>query len=167
MGERRTEGMDLTGGPALAATEAGTRATRVSEQSGWLEGPGWWEVEARAAERARLGRGKRAGRPGQGRKRTGRAQGKEEKGPVSGLGRDQKRKGSGLGCWGLGRPGGKRATWAGWVAGFRSGWGFLFSFPLFFFKPTQIYLNSNPMHSTEIKPCTSMNAQTSSNLEKF
>ena len=28
--------------------------------------------------------------------------------------------------------------WAGWVAGFRSGWGFLFSFPLFFLKQHSI-----------------------------
>jgi len=70
---------------------------------------------------------------GEGRKRTGRAQGKEEKGPVRGLGRDRKRKGSGLGFWGLGWPGGKRATWAG----FRSPISLIF-LSLFFFK-----LNSN------------------------
>ena len=40
---RETERMDLTGGPTLAATEAGTRATRVNERSGWLAGPSWWE----------------------------------------------------------------------------------------------------------------------------
>ena len=110
----------------------------------------------------------------QGRKRTGRAHGKEENGPVSGLGRDRKRKGSGLGCWGLGRPGAKRATWAGFASSpflplFFSFFWFSFFFS-FFYSTNSNYLNSNlNLNSTlalkQIKQCTSMNATNMFNLK--
>jgi len=68
---------------------------------------------------------------------------------------------------GLGRAG--TGIWAGSLL-FSLSFFFLF---LFFFKLNSNYLNSNtslnsnPMHSTKIKPCTSMNAQTILNLEKI
>ena len=62
----------------------------------------------------------------------------------------------------------------GWVAIWVLGWfGFFFFFSLSYFKhhsnlfEFKSNLNSTPMHSNKIKPCTSMNATTSLNLENF
>jgi len=81
--------------------------------------------------------------------------------------------GDGLGCWVLGREWEKEAGRAGlflglgWVAIWVLGWfGFFFFFSLSYFKhhsnlfEFKSNLNSTPMHSNKIKPCTSMNAQT-------
>ena len=69
-------------------------------------------------------------------------------------------------AWGQGKGG---RPLLGWFLGFGLGWVFYFSF-LFLFTPsnqnliqTKLFefkqnLNSTPMHSNKIKPCTSMNA---------
>ena len=74
------------------------------------------------------------------------------------------------------RGGKKRGERRPGRTGLGFGFGFLFFWfflPLFLSKQhstnliSNSNLNPNPMHSTKIKPCTSMNAQTCLNLEKF
>ena len=76
------------------------------------------------------------------------------------------------------RAGEGKRKWAGRVERVvqelvgRVGLGFLVSFPFLFQTKLKLFefktnLNSTPMHSYKIKPCTSMHATTRLNLENF
>ena len=149
------------------------RGRSASGHPGGEEGPDWWALAVRHCGRgARWLGGEVAPTSGAGLSGRTRASGR---GSCAGRGERAEGVGStglrcGPGCWargerlGFGLPGkAGRGRGLDWVLGFGLLWVFYFSFLFLVLIQTKLFefkqnLNSTPMHSNKIKPCTSMNA---------